>query len=189
MPDHPTGEDNIERGALSESEVRELAARLYTSEHDRLVAIAAHHGPALADPEDTVQGAFAAFVARFDLTEELAVPWLVTTTKRLAWRARRTVARRHELADPRGAYPNEDEQLVYRLAGEGPEPLERVIDRETAAARIERIAELSASDRQVAALRALGYGSAEIELITGLTKRQIRRAVDRVHRKLGVRTR
>ncbi len=181
QPDRRRARREVERGTLSPAEVRDLAERLFPSEHEHLTRLALRHGPAGADPEDIVQAAFDVFLRRFDLSEREAVGWLVTTTIRLAWRAIRTEQRRREAAEPRPPAAGEDEQFVYRVAGEGDDPLERVLALEAAAERASEFRRLRDVDRLVVGLRASGYSPREIARVTGLSSRQVRRSVERAN--------
>lgn len=184
QPDRRRPRREVERGTLDQAEVRDLAERLFASEHERLRKIALRHGPTGADPEDVVQAAFDVFLRKFDLSEREAVGWLVTTTIRLAWRAIRTEERRREAPEPRPPAGGEDEQFVYRVAGEGDDPLERVLALECAAVRASEFRRLREVDRIVLVLGASGYQPREIAEMTGLSRRQVRRSVERANRAL-----
>ena len=151
----------------SQSEVRELAAELYSDKYRYLLTIARRNAVNEADAEEALQEAFANFIRAFDPRSDAApLAWLTTTLKRQCWRQRRAAHLDRQVgqeAEPGGAGPGAIIEAIPSGAS-GPEQLLGRVDE----ART-KLAALKPAERRTLGLIAAGYSYQEVGQITGFS--------------------
>jgi RNA polymerase sigma factor (sigma-70 family) len=148
-------------GARERSEVRALAESLYTEHRSYLFGIARRNASNSHQAEESLQEAFASFVAHFDPSSGApALAWLTLTLKRECWARCKREDRR--VADQRA-------ELFRFYTDEAVERAESVME-----AR-ERLARLRPSERAVLVLIAAGYSYAEIGRLSGWNHAKVNR--------------
>lgn len=158
-----------------QSEVRQLATRLYREHRTYLFAIARRNATCRADAEEALQEAFIAFIRRFD-PDRGAPPlaWLILTLKRECWRRRRD-AHLDRYVGQEAERGGEELGAVLELLPSplsGPEEL--AMEREEARHRFGR---LRPDQRTALLLRAAGYSYREIGQHRGWTYTKVNRAL------------
>ena len=145
----------------NDSEVRRLAARLFTEKRRYLLAIARRNASRDADAEEALQDAFVSFIAHFDPDSEAPpLAWLTLTLKRECWARSRRSLRHTGAQEPIAVAPG---------PGQSIERSEAVIE-----AR-ERLAQLKPAERRALGLIGAGYSYREVGEITGWTYTKVNR--------------
>jgi RNA polymerase sigma factor (sigma-70 family) len=158
--------DNADNaGALSE---------LLAAKHHLLLRQARKHAQLEADAEEALQSACALFIERYDGCFD-ALPWLLTTIKREAWRIAKRAHRRRELAIT--SAPRADGQGAVDLTDAFPDPdadpFERACRRQFTAERRAALERLGPDQRRALVLLGLGYSYAEIAESCGWTMSKV----------------
>jgi RNA polymerase sigma factor (sigma-70 family) len=159
----------------SQPQVRRLAAELYATKRDYLLAIARKNAHTEADAEEALQEAFVSFIAKFD-PDRGAPPlaWLTLTLKRQCWRQRREAHLDRHCGQEAERGGEEPGSFIEALTNLEPDPAERVIDRDEGRRRLAR---LKPDERTALGMRATGLSYAEIGERRGWTYTKVNRCL------------
>jgi RNA polymerase sigma factor (sigma-70 family) len=167
QPDRPIGERNAT-----------LLAELIADDGGLLLAQARRHSQLSDDAEEALQSAYALFIERYDCRFD-ALPWLLTTIKREAWRIAKRAHRRRELAIT--AAPRADGQGTTDLTDAFPDPdadpFERACRNQFTADSRAALERLKPDQRRALLLLGFGYSYAEIAESRGWTMRKVNRCL------------
>jgi RNA polymerase sigma factor (sigma-70 family) len=167
----------------------ELAA-FYASHQRHLEWIVARHVRASGTiVEDACQTAWTSLCAHpeVDLHDQRALPWLVTTATRDAWKRSGRVTHRET---PSGGFLPAPDGVALELpepAGESPDPCELAIAHDEHAQRVEQLRALTGRERLYLYLQGLGYSHTEMAQSTQASRRTVERQVLRARAKLNAR--
>jgi RNA polymerase sigma factor (sigma-70 family) len=179
-PSHPQDPNRQSRNAR-------LAEGIATNEMHRLRLVALRRGVPEDEVADVVQSALTDFLRAFpgpdDPSKALSYAFRCVHNRALKyarWRARRQAP----LRDVASLNPDGPADAMDAMANDGPDTLERVLEREDYRQELARLSELAPELRQVIALRGLGYAPGEIAELTGASLRSARKRIERANRKL-----
>jgi DNA-directed RNA polymerase specialized sigma24 family protein len=157
----------------SQTQVRELAAKLFAERHDYLLNIARKNAHTESDAEEALQEALVSFIAHFD-PSSCAPPlaWLTLTLKRQCWRQRREAhLDRHYGQEAEGG-GEELGSFLDALASIEPDPESRVIELDDAHRRLARI---KPDERTALGMFGAGWAYHEIAALRGWTHTKVNR--------------
>jgi RNA polymerase sigma factor (sigma-70 family) len=159
----------------AQRQVRELASELYAERHDYLLAIARRNAHTEADAAEALQEAFASFLRAFD-PDGGAPPlaWLTLTLKRQCWRQRREAHLDRNYGQEAEAGGQELGSFLEALTSLGPDPAERVLEREEGRRQLRR---LKPDERTALGMCAAGFSYAEIAERRGWTYTKVNRCL------------
>lgn len=158
-----------------DTEVRQLAARLFTEKRGYLLAIARRNATGDADAEEALQDAFAAFITHFD-PDGGAPPlaWLTLTLKRQCWRLRRQAHLDRQVGQEAGRGAEELGSRVEALPSLASGPEQRML--ECVEAR-RQLAQLRPDERTAICQFAAGFSYKEIAAKNGWTYTKVNRCI------------
>lgn len=159
------------------AEAKKLAAKIYATQHRRLLAIGKRNSQSIEDAEEALQDTFILFIDHFDPNSGApALAWITLTLKRRCWASYRRQQllqrQRPPLPTDTPATSHEEELLdPSRL----PDEL-AVVAANVSEAR-QQIAELKRDERRALSLLAFGYSYREICDLTGWTYTKVNRCI------------
>jgi len=158
-----------------DSEVRELAARLYREKRSHLLRIARCNTGSAAVAEEALQEAFISFLRSFDPGSGAPpLAWLTTTLKRECWARRRAERLDRRVSADAGREGGEPGALLESIPAPGRTLEDRVAERDEARWRL---AGLKSDELTGLGLLAAGFSYKEIAARRGWTRTKVNRCV------------
>ena len=170
--------------------LRETAARIAEESSDMLRGVAYNAGARGEQIEEAVQQGFAQLMSAFpgDPSDLVGVRlYLVRCVQSAAWKILRTDRRRERWLPVESERDRFEQRSGDPARAEGVdpvEPLERLLLRETVAGARDLLRQLPEEWAAVLLLSAAGYGTAEVAESLGLSKRQVRKRVEKANARL-----
>jgi RNA polymerase sigma factor (sigma-70 family) len=158
-----------------DSEVRELAARLYREKRSHLLRIARCNTGSAAVAEEALQEAFISFLRSFDPGSGAPpLAWFTTTLKRECWARERAEKLDRRVSADAGREDSELGTLLESIPAPGRSLEERIADRDQARRQLAR---LKPDERTSLGLLAAGFSYKEIAARRGWTYTKTNRCV------------